>query len=383
MAAAPGGLVRARETPGPLPPRKRRCEGSDEEDPSLLLSPPVLADTGMVTGLGFYPDLSGDHEPRMARVDRDTAMLDGQGNGRIPDPMDEWVEDHRVLLAARGGGALLGEAPGGVPLTDDFGLPLIVPWQLRARTGRVGRGPGDLAPVDRATSHELPALDVPAKITGWKRNLLDMSGGGPHPGHTLPVASVGREQGNGPLDPNGAPELLGHGVHTLRTLDAVQKISEGGRAHARALEPLETHIHAQATRNGPTALTCVPHGALGTHGRPGSSGAKPLTLDDVQPTREGGRAHARTLEPLETHSVQSNGTGSTVLPPVPHGAGDTDERRGPSGALLQTLDAVQQIREGGRAHARTLEPRETHIHDQANRNGPTALPCALYGALGT
>ena len=129
-------------------------------------------------------------------------------------------------------------------------------------------------------------------------------------------------------------------------------------------------------------MSHVSRGASDIDERPCSSGAMPQTMDTVHQMRGGGRAQPRTLEPHETlvqvydHSDRS---GVTVQSPVSHGTSDIDERPCSSGALQQIMDTVRQMRGGGRAQSRTLEPPEVASNDSPVWSGDSTMPLEVGG----
>ena len=104
-------------------------------------------------------------------------------------------------------------------------------------------------------------------------------------------------------------------------------------------------------------MSHVLHGASDIDERPCSLGAMPQTMDTVHQMRGGGRAQTRTLEPQETQVYDNSDRGDvTVMSHVSHGALDIDEWPYSLGAVPQTIDTVHQMRGGGRVRPRTLEP---------------------------
>ena len=155
----------------------------------------------------------------------------------------------------------------------------------------------------------------------------------------------------------------------------------GGRAQPRTLEPLETQVYDYSVRSGESVMSGVSHGASDIDERPCSHEAMSQTMCTVPQMRGGGRAQPRTLEPLETQVHDySNRSGDIVMSHALHGASDIDERPCSHGAMPQTMDSVHQMRGGGRAQPRTLEPLETQVHDYSNRRGERVLSHVSYGA---
>ena len=142
--------------------------------------------------------------------------------------------------------------------------------------------------------------------------------------------------------------------------------------------PQETQVYVYSVWSGDSVLSNVSTGALDMDERSGPSGAIPQTLDTVHQVRGGGRAQPRIKEPLETqvydYSVRSGDSG---LSTESTGALDMDERSGPSGAIPQTMDMVHQVRGGGRAQPRTLEPQETQVYDHSDRSNVTVMSLSL------